>query len=172
MNDLVFIKDLQIYGYIINHWTVFNELGERTTNYIIKDLCGIEHERFDSEFEFVDDIENSIRKAKCNMPLEKLLEMFTLIDKRYTLHIEFSQKKENCHSSICVPYIFICYGQKMIHETIPCIIKDGELTIPDTVDYTVNKNEYECAIFEYDTNFKDAIFNLYMNIITKLNKKD
>jgi hypothetical protein len=46
MNNLVFIKDLKIYGYVTNGWTVFDEFGKSTTNYIIKDLIGIEHERF------------------------------------------------------------------------------------------------------------------------------
>lgn len=168
MNNLVFIKDLKIYGYVTNDWTVFDEFGKSTTNYIIKDLIGIEHERFQNEIELVDDIETSIKKAKCNIPLEKLLELFTLIDKRYTLYVEFSQQKENCHSDIYVPYIFVCYGKKILNETLPCIIKNGELTIPKSIDFTVNKDQYECAIFYYDTDFKDAIFELYMNIITKL----
>ena len=165
MNNLVFIKDLKIYGNIINAWTVFNEQGISTTNYIIKDFIGIEHERFDYEIEEVNNIEDSIKQAKCNMPLEKLLELFNDIDKRYTLYIELSQKKENCHSDILVPYLFIRYGTK--DKT--CFIKEGKL-IEESMTYLAEDNEYECCVFYYDTDIKDAIFEMYMNIITKLQK--
>ena len=80
MDKFVFIKDLRIYGNIINSWDTNEGM-----NYIIKDLNGIEHERYEQEFELVDNIEDSIKKAKCNLSLEKLLELFTEIDKRYTL---------------------------------------------------------------------------------------
>lgn len=158
MNNLVFIKDLKIYGNIINSWDTNEGI-----NYVIKDLNGIEHERYEQEFEFVDNIEDSIKKAKCNLPLERLIELFTEIDKGYTLFVEFSQKKENCHSDVFVPFIFVKYGLKDGF----CVIRDGKLILKSE-DYIPKTNEYECALYYYDTDFKDAIFELYMNIITRI----
>ena len=111
-------------------------------------------------------IEECLKKSKCNLPLEKLLDLFTKIDKRYTLYIELSQEKENSHSSVYVPYIFVCYGAKIKDETFPCVIKDGKLNI--SKDNKYHENEYECALYYYDTDYKDALFELYMNIIKRL----
>lgn len=166
MEELVLIKDLGIFGTITNSWTVFNEIGKSITNYIIQDLNGIEYERYEHEIEYVDDIEECLKKSKCNLPLEKLLDLFTKIDKRYTLYIELSQEKENSHSSVYVPYIFVCYGEKIKGETFPCVIKDGKLNI--SKDNKYHKNEYECALYYYDTDYKDVLFELYMNIIKRL----
>jgi len=163
MDKFVFIKDLKIYGNIINSWDTNEGM-----NYIIKDLNGIEHERYEQEFELVDNIEDSIKKAKCNLSLEKLLELFTEIDKRYTLYCEFSQKKENCHSDIYVPYVFVRYG----NPCFTCYINNGELKLSTNENQIFTHEEYECCLFYYDTDFKDAIFELYMNIVTRLEIKD
>lgn len=174
MSEFVFIKDLGIYGNIVKSWDIIDDNGESHKNYIIKDMIGIEHEYLENEIEFVDNIDDSIKKATTNAPLEKIIELFNEIDKRYTLTIEVSKKKENCHSDVIVPYIFVKYGgtvydskEKKFFDN-PCYIKDGKLFLPEEKNYIGKDDEYECAIWCYDTDVKSMIFELYMNIITRL----
>ena len=175
MKQLVLIKDLQIYGEIINEWKAKNIKDEFETNLIIKDMNGIEHERFISEVEIVDDIETSIKKAKCNLPLEKLIDLFNNIDKRFKIHIKLSHTRDGGHGDM-VNQIYICYGDlifskdKQCYEEVACIIRDGKLIVPDNSNYICKNDEYECCLVYVDTNLKDVVFELYINIITKIGK--
>ena len=166
MDKFVFIKDLRIYGNIIDSWDTNEGM-----NYIIKDLNGIEHERYEQEFTFVDNIEDSIKKAKCNLPLEKLFELFNNINPNYTLIVEQSMKRDNAVGDM-VPYIYALYGINHDDEPLPCIIKDGKLTTPTSSEFIIHPNEYECCVLYYDTDIKDVLFELYMNIVTRLEIKN
>ena len=172
--SLVFIKDIGIYGYVKRSWKAHKNKKEIENNYIIIDMIGIEHERWEHEIEKVDDIKDSIRKSKCNMPLETIIEKFNDIDKKYKLTIEVSKRKEDTHSSIVVPYIFAKYGNTVynskeckFYENV-CYIRDGKLFLPEQENYIGTDDEYECSISCYDTDVKSVVFELYMNIITRI----
>ena len=177
VGTLVFIKDLGIYGNVTSFWEANNlEKGGKENNYIIEDIIGIEHERWEYEIEKVNDIEDSIRGAKCNIPLEKLIDKFNEIDKRYQLTIEVSKKKENAHSDVIVPFVCVRYGETVYNLKenksfdTACFIKDGKLFLPEEENYLPKEDEYECCIWYYDTDVKETVFELYMNIITRLKK--
>ena len=175
MNKLVFIKDLQIYGEVINSFQAKNNKGEFEENLIIKDMVGIEHERFISEIEMVDDIETSIKKAKCNMPLEKLLDLFNKIDKRFTVRICLRNSIDGGHGDY-VNEIMVSYGgvvfseEEKSFEQTSCIIRDGKLILPDSSSYVCKEDEYGCCLLYVDSDIKDTVFELYMNIVTRLRK--
>lgn len=163
IGDLVIIKNLKIYGHIIDSWETKDENGVIKYNYIVKDMIDVEHERYEDEIELVDDINDSINKAKCNAPLETIIEWFNKIDNRFQLTIEVSSKKENDHSDVIVPYVYVRYG----NYNKPCIIKDGKLFIPEEENYLPKDDEYECCLWYYDADVKKTVFELYMNIITR-----
>lgn len=174
--DFVFDKTMGIYGYIENSWKAYDDDNVLKMNYIITDMMNIEHERWENEIELVDNIEDSIKKAKCNVPLEKLIELFNVINNKYKLTIEVSKSKENAHSDIYVPYVFVKYGnivynsnESKFHEST-CYIRDGKLFLPEEENYVGKENEYECALSYYDTDVKYVVFELYMNIICRLKK--
>lgn len=175
-NDLVFINDLKIYGTIDKFWDVNND-GIEKVNYIIKDQLGIFHERFEDEITKVNDIQESIHTAKCNFPLETLIDLFNQIDKRYKLTIEVSRKKENDHSNILVPFVYVRYGLTILDKDnklseVACFIRNGELFNPNNPDYIAKEGEYECCLWGYDYNVKDLLFELYMEIITRTHQKN
>ena len=175
VNKLVFIKDLQIYGEVIYSWQAKNNKGEFEENLIIKDMVGIEHERFISEIEVVDDIETSIKKAKCNIPLEKILDLFNKIDKRFTVRICLRNTRD-CGQGDYVNEIVVSYGgivfseEEKSFEQTSCIIRDGKLILPDSSSYICKEDEYECCVLCVDSDIKDVVFELYMNIVTRLRK--
>lgn len=166
---LVFIKYLGIYGKIKRSWKVLNN-GKYENNYIIEDMIGIEHEYFENEIEEVDDVSKTLEKAQTNAPLEMLIDKINKIDKGRNgkLIIEISKDKENCHSDIVVPYICIRYVNKY-EDDKTYYIKNGKLYIPEDENKIANgKDEYECCIWCYDTDLKSMIFELYMNMISRL----
>ena len=164
---LVFIKYLGIYGKIKRSWKVLNN-GKYENNYIIEDMIGIEHEYLENEIEEVDDVSKTLEKVQTNAPLEMLIDKINKIDKGRNgkLIIEISKDKENCHSDIVVPYICIRYVNKY-EDDKTYYIKDGKLYIPED-ENKVGKDEYECCIWCYDTDLKSMIFELYMNMISRL----
>lgn len=174
--DLVFIKDPGIYGNVNCFWEACNSDGETEYNYIIKDILGIEHERWESEIEKVENIEDSIRNAKCNAPLETIINLFNEINRKYKLVIEVSKEKEDAHSDVIVSHVFVRYGGMIYDKKSnkffenPCYIKNGEIFLPEEEDYVGKDDEYECAISCLDADVKEIVFELYMNIITRLKK--
>jgi hypothetical protein len=160
---MIFIKELGIYGEELRRYKVKNNKNELEDNIIIRDFVGIEHEYFESEIEYVDDIDTSIKKSKCNLPLEKLIELFNNIDKKYKLIIESNKD-----------YVSVMYGNTVWEKELQkpmtncCFIKKGELFLPDDICYRCDDNEYKCKVFYTNDNVKEAVFELYMNIITRL----
>lgn len=148
-------------GYVENFWKVKNESGNLENNYIINDFANISHERFESELMSMEKIDNStLEKLSGNIPTEIMVELFSDIDKRYSLFIEL---KKN--------YVYAYYGLK----DNPCVIgKNGELIdfvnkkdIPVTVnaDYIHTEKNQRCEIIS--ENLNKAIFQLYVKIISR-----
>jgi hypothetical protein len=173
MNELVYIKDLKIYGNIINSWEIINN-DIKETNYIIKDMVGIEHERVASEIEFVNDIDTSIKEAKCNLPLETLIDLINDIDKECKLVIETSLMKDINAENSYIPFVKISYNKVVYNPVINDIeekivlIKNKSLLV--NLNNNVTDYDYECCIWYYNRNVKDVLFELYMNIITRIAK--
>lgn len=171
VGDFVFIKSLGIYGKVKNFWKAFDEKGKEKNNYIITDLIGVEHERWEEEIELVDDINTSIEKAKCNLPLETIIEKFKEINPNYSIFIEIH------NTSTKVTYGSLVYSYKECrYIEKPCIIRNenaigDRLVLPDDENYLHGYNEYKCSI-NGNNDVKSTVFELYMNIITRLEKKD
>ena len=148
-------------GYVENFWKVKNKSDNLENNYIINDFANISHERFESELMSMEKIDNStLEKLSGNIPIEIMIELFSNIDKRYSLFIEL---KKN--------YAYAYYGLK----DNPCVIgKNGELIdfvnkkdIPVTVnaDYIHTEKNQRCEII--GENLNKAIFQLYVKIISR-----
>ena len=148
-------------GYVENFWKAKNESGNLENNYIINDFADISHERFESEIMSIEKIDNStLEKLSSNVPVEIMVELFSDIDKRYSLFIE---AKKN--------FTYVYYGLK----DNPCVIgKNGELIdfvnindIPVTAnaDYIHTEKNQRCETI--GKNLSVAIFQLYVKIISR-----
>ena len=79
-------------GYVENFWKVKNKSDNLENNYIINDFADISHERFESELMSMEKIDNStLEKLSGNIPTEIMVELFSDIDKRYSLFIELKK---------------------------------------------------------------------------------
>ena len=148
-------------GYVENFWKAKNERGNLENNYIINDFADISHERFESELMSMKKIDNStLEKLSGNIPIEIMVELFSDIDKRYSLFVEL---KKN--------YAYAYYGLK----DNPCVIgKNGELIDfvninddPVTVNanYIHTEKNQRCEII--GENLNKVIFQLYVKIISR-----
>lgn len=161
----VFIKELKIYGEVVKTWKAKDSDNVMKDNLIIKDELNIEHEWWDYEVDVVDDLSTIAGKAKCILPLESLIEKFFEISNKYELKMEASIKKENAHSSNLVPFSFVRFTDG--NDTL--FIKNGEF-FSAKEDYIPSADEYECCIWSYDTAIKDVVYELYLNIISRIKK--
>lgn len=154
-------NDKLAYGIVDDMWSL-----QKENNYVIKDICDIYHERYEYEIEKIEDIDLVSKKSNCIISLETLLNEFAKLNQNYSLNIKIKQAKD-CSGDF-VPYIFVRYVDN--EEKTVYIDDNGKFFVPDE-NYVQKNGEYECCLFYYDTNFKDAIFELYTNIYLRLKKQ-
>ena len=75
------------------------------------------------------------------------------------------KRKENIDEDILV----FSENEKSFKQT-SCIIRNGKLILPDSSSCMCKEDEYECCVLCVDSDIKDVVFELYMNIVTRLRK--